>query len=523
MEVKLDSNYRDVILLGYENEENLGLRYIASYLIENGVSVGIIPLQDLDRDKLPESILSINPKILGFSLIFQRMLPEFSDIINLLRINGVECHITMGGHFPTIEYEKTLDLIPGLDSIIRHEGELTLLELYKYLDAPDHWLEIRGLAFRNGRHIQKTISRPLIQDLDRLPFPLRSSKIQSHRGLGISSIISSRGCYHNCSFCSIQEFYREAPGPKRRTRSPENVVKEMKVLFDNGTRIFSFKDDDFSMIGPSRQQWIKRFVSNLENAHLTDKILWRISCRVDEIDSDMLDLLFSSGLRTLYLGIESGNNQGLKTCNKHVTVPDIFKSINVLKKSMVNFEYGFMMLDPDSDMSSVKENISFLRRLCDDGSAVVHFAKMAPYGGTSISHRLKKEGRLLGSIIAPDYMYNDTRVDAFETFIIRAFYHMLFHPEGIVSKLQYAKFDATVAAMFFKDEYDTEKYTNEVRRLIRLCNNSTLKTLEQAAKFMECRSPEEIYRDWPDMGKLADQTRAVQSKISMDLDNLKIM
>ena len=520
MDVTSDFYYRDVLLLGYEDEENLGLRYIAAYLEENGVSVGIIPLQHLNNDALLKIVSLINPKLIGFSMIFQRMLPDFSDMINFLRINDVKCHITMGGHFPTIEYEKTLQLIPGLDSVVRHEGELTLLELYRHLDKSEFWWKVSGLAFRDEGRIRKTMPRPLIQDLDRLPFPIRSDRIQNIRGLGFSTIISSRGCFHDCSFCSIKEFYSEAPGPKRRTRSPENVVKEMKKLFDAGTRIFIFKDDDFSMIGPLRQRWICRFVNNLADTQLANKILWRISSRIDEVDADMMELLNSAGLSYIYLGIESGNSQGLNTCNKHYTVEDVYEAINIFERLEMNFEYGFMMLDPDSTITSVKQNISFLRRLCQGGRAAVNFTKMVPYAGTSIACKLQKGGRLEGSIAAPDYRYNDPRVDILEKFVIRAFYRMLFNSEGIANRLQFAKFDAVIMEMFLSDQYGTKLYTNEVRRLTKLCNDSTLNSLEQAADFMECRSPEEIYREWSELGKLADQARSMQSAISLKLDDL---
>lgn len=520
MGVKPDSRHRDVLLLGYEDEENLGLRYITAYLKKNCVSVGIIPLQDMDNDILLDTILQADPRIIGFSMIFQRMLPDFSDLISYLRLNGVKCHFTMGGHFPTIEYKKTLESIPGLDSVIRHEGELTLLELYNHVNEPDLWPQIRGLAFKKGEQVYESKPRPLIHDLDELPFPQRSNKINSFRGLGFSSIISSRGCNHDCSFCSIKEFYKNAPGLKRRSRSPENVVKEMKSLFENGTRIFIFKDDDFSMIGEPRRQWIERFVDDLEKDHLADDILWRISCRIDEVDANMLEKLMGAGLSYLYIGIESGNNQGLKTCNKNYTVETIYNTIEILERYHVNFEYGFMMLDPDSSIMSVKENISFLRRLCNTGKVVANFTKMLPYAGTSIATRLEREGRLKGSIASPDYNYIDHRVDVFETFLVRAFYRILFDPLGVSNRLQNAKYDAVVMNKFLKDECDTEFYMSEVQQLTRLSNGTILDTLQQAADFMDCRRPDEIYRDWTALGKLADQVQSKQSEIIRALDEL---
>lgn len=189
--------------------------------------------------------------------------------------------------------------------------------------------------------------RPLIQNLDSLPYPLRSDRVATHRGLGISSILASRGCYYNCSFCSIREFYREPPGLKRRSRSPSNVAQEMKQLFiKRGTRIFIFKDDDLPMKGRMHRQWIRDFVHELKKRNITDSIVWRISSRVDDLDAELIEEMKEAGLISLYLGIESGSNQGLRTFNKQYTVDDIYKALRTLQKSEMPFEFGFMIFDP---------------------------------------------------------------------------------------------------------------------------------------------------------------------------------
>lgn len=208
----------DVLLVGYEDEENLGLRSMASFLVEKGIDVEILPCQNVSKEGILKQINKRNPKIIGFSLIFQRMIFDFAELIDYLRNNGVKSHFTIGGHFPTLEYEKILELLPGLDTVVRHEGELTLLDLYRHLKSQSQWSEIRGIAYRRNGAIEVTSPRPLIQDLNSLPFPVREDKMRDHRGVGVCSILASRGCYYDCSFCSVQEFYSGAPGPRRRSR-----------------------------------------------------------------------------------------------------------------------------------------------------------------------------------------------------------------------------------------------------------------------------------------------------------------
>jgi radical SAM superfamily enzyme YgiQ (UPF0313 family) len=465
--------------------------------------------------------LTENPKIIGFSLIFQRMLPDFADLIRLLRTEKVRAHFTAGGHFPSIEFEKTMLLMPELDTVIRHEGEETMWELYQNLHLPHLWPQVKGLVYRVNGHIRSSPPRPLIRDLDSLPFPVRSGDLDTHRGVGMCSIIASRGCYYNCSFCSIHEFYREAPGPKRRSRSPANVAKEMECLFSRGVRIFNFKDDDLGTKGRSQRKWIEDFISELKSRGLADEILWRISCRIDEVDSELIGELMEVGLQVLYLGIESGSEKGLKTANKHYKVEDIYRALNVIRDLGLKFEYGFMLFDPFSTFDTVRENIALLEDLGKYGEAVVRFTKMFPYVGTDIARRLKKEGRMRGSIESPDYNFEDPRMDLLEVFTSQAFHNMIFEEGGLTTSLQSAKFDSIVLDKFFRDSYNTESYAKSIADLTKRCNQSSLEILRIAVEFMDKRSYEDILYQWNMLDMLARQELAAQREIKADLDELR--
>ena len=303
-------NY-SVALVGFEEGENLGLRYIASFLISKGVSTIIIPYRPDSKERILQSLLLHKPKIVGFSLIFQRMLDDFNELISYLRKNNITSHFTMGGHFPSIEPDKVLGEIRHLDSIIRCEGEITLLELYNNIGNPELWDGIDGLVFRKNASVITNKFRELIVNLDELPFPLRNQKPYTHKNIGLSTILSSRGCYYNCCFCSIHEFYKDSKGKNRRRRTPQNVVKEILHLFKTyNTRIFIFEDDDFPLKGERNVEWINAFVDDLKRFDLHDKIIWRISTRIDEVDKSILKELMNYGLISVYLGIESGNEIG---------------------------------------------------------------------------------------------------------------------------------------------------------------------------------------------------------------------
>jgi radical SAM superfamily enzyme YgiQ (UPF0313 family) len=512
----------DVLLVGYESQENLGLRSIAAYLRQHGVLVRIQQLQSATNDEVLARIEAERPRVVGFSLIFQRLLPQFQELIAHLRRGGVQAHFTMGGHFPTIEYESVLGLLPGLDTIVRHEGEFTLLDLYHHVDEPRTWDTIQGLAFRRDGQVVRTAPRPLIADLDTLPFPVRNGVTATHRGVGISSLASSRGCYYDCTFCSIHEFYEGTVGPRRRTRTPANVAQEMELLRrDLGVRVFIFQDDDMSMRSRHHRAWIDEFARELKARHLADDITWRVSCRVDDLDAEVLKRLQEVGLGSVYLGIESGCEAGLRAFNKRYHVSDIYEAVDMLDRIDLPFEFGFMILDPDATFDTVRENIAFLHRISDAGRSTVNFCKMAPYSGTRIARRLQAEGRLAGSVDSPDYRFADGRLDLFQIFMAQTFNLRNFSDAGMVERLRFAKFDALTVERLLPGLCDARAYRDGVRDLIRRSNESALEALGLAATLMsQCRE-DEIVANWALVDSWRRQELRYQAQLTAELDALE--
>src|SRR6476469_9576684 len=114
-----------VLLVGFQDRDNLGLRYLASSLKQAGHEIRI---ETFGKDPKPLVHLAYRwrPDIIGFSLIFQFMAPDFARVIHALRAAGITAHFTMGGHYASFAPETLLDLIPELDSVVRFEGERTL-------------------------------------------------------------------------------------------------------------------------------------------------------------------------------------------------------------------------------------------------------------------------------------------------------------------------------------------------------------------------------------------------------------
>lgn len=467
-----------IVLIGYERQENIGLRSITAYLEANGYKVLLLPFLPNNEDLILSEVKSCSPCLIGFSIIFQYTIEEFSSLMHFLRTNNVTAHFTAGGHYPSLRPKETMNLIPDLDSVVRFEGEFTILELLKNLNSPENWEHISGLAFRKNSKVKITKTRPLISNLDILPKIKRGDPQEMSNGIKVAAMLASRGCFYNCSFCSIRQFYGSAKGKLRRVRSPKNVVMEMAELYNKeNIRLFSFQDDDFGAKSMKQTEWLDEFLNELCKHNLAKNIAWKISCRVDDLDSDKLKKMIDHGLFAVYLGVESGNEIGLKTLNKNVSLEQNIFAVDLLKNNNVAVAIGFMLFDPSSSIDTIKQNIAFLRKIGEDGYFPINFCKMLPYAGTKIEEKLLEEGRLKGSVTQPTYNFKDPIIDWYEFFVQKIFSKRNFDPDGLVSLLQQTDFDWRLNC-YFSERNAHNGFEENLRKIIKDTNNSAVETLE---------------------------------------------
>ena len=199
-----------------------------------------------------------------------------------------------------------------------------------------------------------------------------------------------------------------------RTRKPAEVVREMRMLHEErGITIFLFQDDDFPLFGPVWRRWANEFVDELHRNRLPGKVIWKMNCRADAVERELFLRMRDAGLYLVYMGLESGSEQGLETLHKQITVEQNVRAVEVLKSIGLMWEYGFMLLDPSSTFESVRENLAFLRTIVGDGCLPVTFCRMLPYDGTPIKDELVRTGRLRGDVCNPDYDFLDPRLAEF--------------------------------------------------------------------------------------------------------------
>lgn len=482
----------DVALIGYQDQGNLGMGYMAAALLQRGRSVEMIDVRD-GPDAIVERLAPTRPLVVGFSLIFQFFLPQFRQVAIALRHAGITSHFTIGGHYPSLCHAEVLAQFPELDSVVRYEGELTLLDLVDRLEAGDDWRATPGLAYVSGGQVIESEPRHLTADLDSLPFPYRPFEPEQIIGFRTLPLLASRGCAHRCSFCSIHTFYRTAPGKVVRVRQPENVVSEMLELQRRfGVRVFLFQDDDFPVWNSAvARRWVDELSERLHATGLAESVVWKISCRAQYVEPELFARLRDAGLFIVYMGIESGVESGLQVLNKQLSVEQNLAAVRVLKDLGIRFSYGFMLLDPSSTFESVRGNVAFLREIVGDGSVAATFCRMLPYGGTPIRDQLRQEGRLRGDVTQPDYDFNDRRLNDYWTILSQGARSWIDN-EGLAHDLNWAAEELDVVTRLVCTVRGAEEYRAKLRALTAASNIRLLDLVEGSSLAFE-RDPIEAW------------------------------
>jgi hypothetical protein len=292
----------------------------------------------------------------------------------------------------------------------------------------------------------------------------------------------------------------------------------MQELYSrDGVRFFVFQDDDFAAKTLRQRQWLEAFLDALRDAGLVGQVTWKLSCRVDEVNEDVLGRCRDHGLIAVFLGVESGSPSGLRALNKRVTVGQNRAAIETLRRLGIAFEMGFMLFDPDTTFETIRENIDFLRWVTADGSCPANFCKMLPYAGTPIEDRLRREGRLKGPLSQPDYDFLDARLDWFALFAARVFRFRNFDDLGLVERLRTARIDQ-ILVRAFELSAKVEEYEAALRRVTARASSTALDTLESGLGFVADRDVEGIQRDWPLLGHLVEREWQAEIELQQELD-----
>ncbi len=391
-------------------KEHLGLGYLTAAVRRAGLTVRIIdaPASRLDFPALKNELLAEEFQVLGISVVFQDSLRPVLDWLAELRADGLDAHVTIGAHPATFAYENILTEYDCADSVVRGEGEITLVELARAVLGGVEWRGVAGLAWRDGDEVVVNQSRPLVSNLDSLAWPARDI-VTAHPGIFEQvAAISTRGCHEQCSFCSIATFYRSFKGHVWRRRDPDDVLDEIDAVQTITPSPFVLLYDD-SFIGPGKigRQQAFEFADALGRREV-DYMLG-VSCRADQVEEDLFRDLKRAGLRSVFLGIESGNDETLALFNKETTVETNRRALHILEKLGYAVEIGFIMFNPYTTFEQVRRDLDFLRDT-GMGPDPRNLSDMGFFPGQPLLERVKNDGLLDGDEFGFTSRFADGRV-----------------------------------------------------------------------------------------------------------------
>ena len=446
-----------VALVGPEIEENLSLRYIASSLAEAGHTSEIVPYNhELDFASAARTVLLAKPDVVGISLAFQWRARDFLALAVALRENGYEGHITLGGHFATFESESILADFPEVDSICRQEAEQTMVNLTNAVAAgkSDTLSSIPGLALRTGEGEIVLTEHPPLPDLTTLPRPDRRGTPAACFGHGIAPLVSSRGCYANCTFCCIAAWHEQSlPGKRYRLREVDDVADEMvEMQRERGIDIFVFHDDNFFVPGHKRN--VERFsalADALEKRNM-GRFATVVKARPTDVDPKVFQIL-KDRLHCIraYIGIETDADQGLRTLRRWAKSKQNHTSIDIIRTLDMYTCFNVLLFDPDTTLESIDINLAFMEFASE---CPFNFGRVELYAGTPLLARMKQENRVRGDWMQWDYDLGSPEVERVFELAMRAFAERNFGNDALANRIMGTRFDIEVARHFHPEVFD---------------------------------------------------------------------
>ena len=255
-----------------------------------------------------------------------------------------------GGHYASLNKEYLLRTYGWLDAIIVGEGEASL---YEMLVSPFN-VNVAGVYRR--RFEDKFIKRERIKDLDVLPFQARYLTPDELEGQPFA-ITTSRGCYGECSFCSISSFYKLNDCIKQTFRSPQSVSAEIHGLVDD-YNISSLKIVDDNFFRDKSDDFLDRLVNELSDLEIS----FRLSARPNDITEYRAKKLKELGATVIGIGAESAHEDSLRLFNKGIDISYSDRAIKYLSDNSITCLVNFIMFNPIIDIDGVLENCLFVEK-----------------------------------------------------------------------------------------------------------------------------------------------------------------
>lgn len=366
-----------------------GCLYVGGALKETGFKVKVHHICSDQIEQTAKTIIASNPLFVGFSVITGSPVVHSARMSRFIKQHAPEIPVVWGGIHPSLLPESCLEE-DSIDFVVKGEGEITVQELAKALHTNTSVESIEGLGWKDGNGVfHLNPDRPFIRNIDefRQDWSLLDPKHYVRTGFDgkkYFSFITSRGCPHNCGFCYNLVFNRR----RWRAHSVEFVVDRIQELQElTGIDSVTFSDDNF-LVNESRAFEI------LERLRQIGVNVSWLEVRLDGINERILGELSRLGVRTLFIGWESGSNHTLKAIDKGFDTSLILNGFRLTAKYGFQVDASAIVGFPFETEADWQATIDMAIRIdsLNPGLNKFNIGVYVPYPGTPIAKTAMEQG-----------------------------------------------------------------------------------------------------------------------------------
>jgi len=383
-----------------------GLASLAAYLLERGVEVRLedYVVTHYSREQVQRVLNDYRPNIIGATAVTMNINRGLRIIRDCKELYP-EAVTVMGGPHVTFDADNILKDNPSVDYVVRREGELTFYEMVERMDASTTFDDIEGLSFCRDGKVVHNPPRPLIPDINVLPYPARHLlQLSKYKALGFPiNMTTSRGCPNKCIFCVGSKMV----GRRVRHFDVPRVVDEFAMLAKLGFRQINIVDDCFT----THRRRCTAICDEITRRGVAYP--WTAFARVDNVTRELLESMKRSGCIMLCFGIESGNQEILDRVKKRITLEKCQKAMALCNEVGLPGMTSYILGLPGETPETVEETLRFAKEL----SPHYGFHVLAPFPGTEVREKCDEYGI---RILTDDWDQYDANRSVCETDYISA-------------------------------------------------------------------------------------------------------
>lgn len=391
---------------------SLGLAYLAASLRQCNFEVAILDtliegyeneiasertiLYGLAEANIRERIRNFNPDMIGVSCLFSNRGREALRLCEIAKEEIPDAHVVLGGQHPS--GFPSLILHPYVDYLMYGEADNAIIELINAINAKSNLKEVHQLVIRENGSVWRS-PKMAVPDVHSLPLPAWDLvNLEKYWDVGLADyeindagrkkfmvMITSRGCPHNCNFCTAPMMTNR----RYRQRRMADIIGEIAGYVDRyGVREINFWDDNFFI----NKKVVKELLRNLIREFPSLSFQVPSGSEINAIDDELIDLMAQAGFKKLFMAVESPNEEIQESCiDKKVDLSRIKHLVEKLRKAGIISEGSFMVGFPHETLKQVDETF---KKVKDYGFDRISISIVNPLPGTPLYDLCEREGLL---------------------------------------------------------------------------------------------------------------------------------